>query len=250
MVSITRRFWTAVRNRDWGTAVLDVGVVAIGILMALAVDEWRTEQAALEREEEILTNLHEDIVDREQALEAKIELRLNWMISLAEMRGSAFGHPPDRMPTDKECNSLGASHVERWTTEGLAAFDELVASGNVSAVRQSEIRSSALQYLALKNRIDILRERFELRSVNLTARFPELVTIRLEPTNDPNDLDGFVPSLECDLQGMRSNPAFLANLQSNFQGQTAALHTIRFQLLPQLKALHRLIDERLGVDHL
>ena len=74
MVSITRRFWTAVRNRDWGTAVLDVGVVAIGILMALAVDEWRTEQAALEREEEILTNLHEDIVNREQALEAKIEV--------------------------------------------------------------------------------------------------------------------------------------------------------------------------------
>ena len=45
---ITSRFWNAVRTRDWSTAAMDIGVVAVGILMALAVDEWRSDREAAE----------------------------------------------------------------------------------------------------------------------------------------------------------------------------------------------------------
>jgi hypothetical protein len=43
-MSINSRIWSAIRARDWGAAVTDIGVVAVGILMALAVDNWHTEQ--------------------------------------------------------------------------------------------------------------------------------------------------------------------------------------------------------------
>ena len=53
-MQITSRFWSAIRNKDWGTAAIDVGVVAVGILMALAVDEWRSDRQAAEEELEYL----------------------------------------------------------------------------------------------------------------------------------------------------------------------------------------------------
>ena len=53
MNTMSRLLWS-IRNRDWGSAVIEIFVVAVGILMALAVDNWRTQVEEGKKEHEIL----------------------------------------------------------------------------------------------------------------------------------------------------------------------------------------------------
>jgi hypothetical protein len=64
-VSIIARFGTALRDRDWGTAVIDIVVVAIGILMALGVDNWRLDRESREKEDAILMRTHHQVAQIE-----------------------------------------------------------------------------------------------------------------------------------------------------------------------------------------
>lgn len=246
-MTISSRLFAALRQRDWLSALVDITVVAIGILMALAVDEWRSDQSALARETEVLRHLHDDVVERERILNANLEQRQTWMAEFAEMRRLAFRLPPERTPTLEECNSLYASHLERWPIGGLPALEELIAAGSISTIRDPQIRSAGLQFLAERDEFAISTDRINARAIMLPVEFPGLMRFRLEPNDDPEDLDGLLPQGECDLVAMRDNSGFLVSLQSNFAAQTVALQTVRLELIPKLEALHRAIDSHLAL---
>lgn len=59
-MNIVSRLSSAVRKRDWGAAALETGIVALGILMALAVDAWWEERKALQAEQLLLQRLRAD----------------------------------------------------------------------------------------------------------------------------------------------------------------------------------------------
>lgn len=84
-MSILSRLSNAIRKQHWSTAALDVAVVALGILMALAVDAWWGERNARQAEQLLLARLHADFStvkndlkivanDHEQTREAALAL--------------------------------------------------------------------------------------------------------------------------------------------------------------------------------
>lgn len=245
-MALPSRLSNSIRSRDWGSALLDVGIVAVGILMALAVDEWREERSKRAKEQLVLSTLRSDVAEAQKALQQSLRDRQAWMAFFADMRSSAFGLTQEARHSSGMCNSLGPSHIERWSAPGLPAFEELIAAGTVSSIESPEIRKAALQYLSSKEVVEKDRERLEFRALDLPKAFPELITIQLKETDDPEDLDGLDVVLRCDVLGMRQSDRFRAALQANFAGQTMALYKHRLILAPQLDVLRDVIEGHLA----
>lgn len=248
-MSIIAHFGTAIRERDWGTAIVDVLVVAIGILMALGVDSWRLDRESLAKEEAILTRAHHQIVQVENELSEVSETAIQSLDELYDVRRLVFEIPPNRDLSDKECYELLSSHkilLADWT---IPAIEELRESGSLSYIADAAIRDAAIQFIKLR---DLQTSRSILRNttaVNLIEKFPRLLLVELVTTDDPNDRDGLVPQPECDLEGMRASDEFSNALHNNVQEKLIITEFVPREILPALALLHALIDARLGIEH-
>ena len=100
-MSIVTGLSVAVRNRDWGAALIDIGIVAIGILMALAVDNWREDREVRLRELHLIKEAR-----AEASQIATEEMRDFWRSRLEKMgvvRRLLLGESPDRELCHEEC---------------------------------------------------------------------------------------------------------------------------------------------------
>jgi hypothetical protein len=248
MNMISRLLWS-IRNRDWGSAMIEIFVVAVGILMALAVDNWRTQLEESKKEHEILKRAHQQVQLALEELRLSIQERLDALDKLYEARRLVFGVPPDRSLTEPECRELIYSHnvfIPDWP---IPALEELLASGSLSAIKDSSLRTAGLRYL---NHRDLRVSRGTLYSaltINLPQVYPDLLPIKLEETDDPEDRDGLVPALDCNLERLRESQEFANALYINVQYTIYAVERANAFLEPSLSEFHDILDSRLGMQH-
>jgi hypothetical protein len=247
-MSIISRFGTAVRDRDWGTAVIDVIVVAIGILMALAVDNWNTEREYGAREIQILRRVHEQVHNVEPALSRHYEISRERHDDLVEARRIFYGIKPSRDLSVEECDTLAQSHQLEPGDWRIPAFEELMYSGQLSSLYDSQIRDAGLRFLEYR---DIQEPRIAWSGVFRTAlpiEFPDLVRVELRATDNPNDTDGLVPGGICDVEGMMANVKFMHAFNENLQ-YVIQIYRLMGDSLEGLEGLHKLIDKKLNIEH-
>ena len=67
-MSIYSRLPESIRQRDWMAAIIDIVVVVIGILMALALDDWYTKREADAERLELLRLAYAEVRDNEETM--------------------------------------------------------------------------------------------------------------------------------------------------------------------------------------
>ena len=76
---IIQRIATSLKKRDWGTVVLEVLIVVVGIFIGLQVDDWNEGRKDRIREARYLERIHDelalDIVEIQDSIEFAIERR-------------------------------------------------------------------------------------------------------------------------------------------------------------------------------
>ena len=248
-MSIISRFGIALRDRDWGTAAIDVCIVAIGILMALTVDDWRSERDRKKREHEAFQRAHQEISHAEGVQSGENPVYLERLDALYEARRLVFEIPPDRSLTRDECESLVQSYLAMIPNYPIAAIRELYASGQNSAVRDPEVVRAAIKVVDEIEHLSSVAKVHSGTIENLSREFPDLVSVRMRIADDPDDRDGLVPSGDCDLDGMRLDREFGAALNEVINYQMSVIEPANGYLARDLKSLHRILDNRLGIKH-
>ena len=240
-MSISTRFWRSIRRRDWGAAIIDVGVVAIGILMALAVDDWRSDQERDVRAEETLHRAHEQVAFIQSLWVDQVIFASYFQDALYDVRRLAFKIPPDRPISSEECTMVLAAYGSILPAYSTSVVEDLTSSDVVLTVADAAVRSSAIEF------VDAARYAFELAKINkpaminLASVYPELISTRLHPTDDPEDRDGLFVSADCDLDGMKDNKRFLADLNQNVLLSLSVVEQAE-EAFRALSSLHKALD--------
>jgi hypothetical protein len=248
-MSITRRLWTSFRDRDWGMAIVDVGIVAIGILMALGVDEWRTERDAKTAEQQILRRMHVEMVGAINAFYERQERRVERLGNLYDARRLVFSIPPSHDLSDEQCDELFYSSRLAFPEVKIPIIDELAASGTLSIVQDDELRSSILELVDQQAGAASRAAMWSNQMHDLALLFPDLIQAGLKREDDPSDTDGFDLMLTCDLDGMRGSSQFGNALARNVANTIDVVESITRLIQPKLEQAHAQLDAKLSLAH-
>jgi len=246
---ITSRFWSAIRKRDWGTAAIDVAVVAVGILMALAVDEWRAEREAGRQAWETLQRMHSETVQAISDYTTRQERRFENLDNLYNVRRLVLNVPPDDALSEPGCLGLVYSRRLVFADTRIPVVEELSATGALSVIQDPELRNAALAFINTRDRELAWATLWSSQMHDLPFLFPDLISIGLKVADDPEDRDGFGLAPVCDLAAMRKDGKFQNALVSNVANIIDTVEGMEGYLWPKIKHLHELLDVRLGIAH-
>lgn len=123
-------------------------VIVVGVLVALAVDEWSSsvQERELEREylQALAMDLGEDSTAYAAALAPNVEEALTALRTIVPVARGADAMPSDTVGFVRrmwESTFSVSQFEERRTT-----FEELLATGNLSLIRSAELRASIVSY--------------------------------------------------------------------------------------------------------
>jgi hypothetical protein len=242
---VVRRLTEALKDRNWATLTLELFVVVLGVFLGLQAQAWSEERGRRNLEADYTERLHEDVVGLEERRAGLIEAREEWNAGLQSLSPVLFGSVA-RPITEAECRSLALSFIVSNPTDDLGSLLELQSSGRLSLVRNERIAEAIQSYLLTRARARDSQAGISRAMVIVSSEFPYLVRV-VAPT-DAMVVPPVSGTFECDLAGMRADPAFMNTfevLQSNF-----AFHVNdNARVSASLDSLHAALDETLGLTH-
>lgn len=126
---------------DWKYALGEILLIAIGVLIALAVDGWRDYQAERKLEAEYIGRIENDLLSALDTWDSHTE-RLEQAIDFLEhMRADDL----DYLSQDNAANVWNAYMVSHWFAPPAirsSAFEELVSTGRLSIIEDIALRDS------------------------------------------------------------------------------------------------------------
>jgi hypothetical protein len=151
---ILRRMARAIREQDWFTVMVEFSLVVAGVLVALQADNWNRERGFRELERQYLERLYDDMQD---SLLAQAGYRA-WntdqlsaqQVVIRALRSGALSEE-DRHAFERGLAYVGSMNPpsRQWGT-----VEELKATGNISVIRDIELRK-----LLARRDADFLRVR-------------------------------------------------------------------------------------------
>jgi len=214
---------------DWPHALVELATVVVGILIALAINNWAQARHDAVLEARYLDRLLSDSAENATMLQERINLHTQRAATLAHITNwLTNGTQP---PTNEEVSSV----LCRWFMQPALrlrreTYAELVSTGNLSLLRDVPLRG--------------LLEQAETRHEEALRldRFLDTLQRVTEPLNqyrhwqiDPNSR--FEVGCRFDLDGMRSDPAIPSILAQLYRDHTLN-RSFREQELAAVRAVH------------
>lgn len=227
---------------DWPKALGEFLVIVIGVLAALAVDEWRGERDDREIETAYLSRLTVDVerdiqVFTEEAvvLQTKAAFVQDLLDNTIEQQ---FSDNPRALMEAKVYSSFrGVPGVARST------FDELLSTGRLALIRDVDLRSALSAYYAgyasLNEQVNALSPGDYAELVN--GSVPGSIAREWRLSNSISEPREFLKSL----QKLRQHPGLLAAANSEITYATALefyLMRYREQAAELLRHLQQVVD--------
>ncbi len=211
-------------------------VIIVGVLVALAIDEWRGTLQDEEREQEYLTQLAADLRATEEMFVAAAELNAPWqnaarqLVGLFEQRGPADIETVRRLLADaRQFNN---------PVPVLGTAEALVSTGDLRLIRDPRIRSEITRYLSRSRdfwlfpiyQLEEQHRNVYMNIAVLAQRYGLSPAYREGPAAGPGrpDLNGFLADPEAYVYVARyaELKESVAGVRDAMSGEAAALRSL------------------------
>lgn len=186
-MSITSRIGKSLRKRDWGASVIDVIVVAIGILMALAFDQYFTERNERETEQQLLSTIASDLTFSAKDLRSDSEFTLRRRDILSKFLEYTDS---DIIPEEVVKDVGMAANVTESYSPTIRAYNSMISTGKLTLIKNQDI----LMALADINR-DI-ENYLNYRNQTTNVWLYTLMPIWLETMKGPSSSEVYMDALK------------------------------------------------------
>ena len=152
-----RRLSENLRRRDWVGVTVEIAIVALGVLLAFRIEQWGQQRNDARDERQFLERLHSEYGRATEELKAETAAHERL---LRELAGAfAVRSSPARLQalSQQEGFGCGGGYL-RTAAFNDTIFQELISSGQLSIVSNSELRSQirdlATEQASLRDRAE------------------------------------------------------------------------------------------------
>lgn len=157
---ILTRLANAVRTQNWFTVLIEFSIVVAGVLVALQVDQWQTNQTNANQEKIYVARL----LAEAQSVKTKAE---SYLSLHTQIRDSAL-ELVQRIENPAYCVSDKVDATSRLSTFGdfpppnfaFSSVNELITSGKMQLIRSDDLRLKATQIKDQKDFLFLQWERY------------------------------------------------------------------------------------------
>ncbi len=243
---ILRRLADGIRQQDWFTVVVEVLIVVVGIFLGLQVDDWNEARKDRIDEQEFITRLHGDLLLAEDLSSRVRNRRLGRLESMITAADVLFTRSERDVLSDEECIAVTGTHYFNINVPELPSLSELAATGRMSIIRDTELRSALVELQQNRSALSMLIALQSARAIDLPEKYVELIRLEAKYTAEDDEIHS---NPKCDLAGMRANRAFLNDYSQNSDRYDAYIKDGLAPWSAQMDKLHRLVDDALGIVH-
>ena len=236
------------KERDWSSALIEVLIVVVGIFIGLQVDDWNQARKDRIDEKDFMLRLHDDVLLADELSRRLRHRRIERLVIALDASDVLFNRGDTSQLTAEQCGTIVWSTAFNMTASELPSVDELIGTGRMAIIRDAELRTSLVALRQTRAALDavIVEKTASDNFRSLTAEFPEL--FQMEPYVD-EDMGEVRTRNVCDLEGMRSNRAFLNQFSANVDGYDAYIRDGVKPWTLQFDRVHKLVDAALGIEH-
>ncbi len=167
---------------NWSYGLGELIIVIVGVLIALAIEQWNSSRLDRVEEKIIVQRLASDVRANIERLETGLSVLDEKEASLIRVTSalSQNGARPDDPTEFLRAVIIGANYG--WNQAGIqrATYDELIGSGKFSLIEYSELRWKITEYYELY-------EESWIRMAERETEYPH-ISYRLVPRDDEFDL--------------------------------------------------------------
>ncbi len=243
---ILRRLAEGIRQQDWFTVVVEVLIVVVGIFLGLQVDDWNNARKDRIDEQEFITRLHGDLLLAEDLSSRVRNRRLGRLESMITAADVLFARSERDVLSDEECIAVTGTHYFNINVPELPSLSELAATGRMSIIRDTELRSALVELQQNRSALSMLIALQSARAIDLPEKYVELIRLEAKYTAEDDEIHS---NPKCDLAGMRANRAFLNDYSQNSDRYDAYVKDGLAPWSAAMDKIHRLIDGALGIVH-
>jgi hypothetical protein len=243
-----RRLGEAIAQQNWFVVLIELLVLVAGVYIGLQADDWNQARKDRNDEQHFLVTLHEDILLAERLSSRVRERRLTSQQTNFTANEVLFGRAGRDTLTDLECRALGSANYFNISIAGLPAVEELIATGRLGIIRNGQLRGAliGLQQTQAALMTMIAIQSGQSSFIHLPTRFPDLIRTAAYYDEEVGEIRN---NMECDLEGMRGNQAFLNAWGANIDGYDAYVRDGLRPWSDQFDKVHSMVDEVLGMAH-
>lgn len=192
---------------DWSRAGTEFFVIVLGVLVALAVDQWWSDREDRRVEAEYLSRIKEDIASDIESFR-----RLEEIFAIKEEVTTNLRDYPDSdllsMSPDELSRNLVFSGFVAFPDSTSTTFDELVSTGRFALIQSIELRDALSQYYSSFEHIsEIMFEPPGDYKKVLWESFPAELLVRGQSGDDVVDAEEFSNGLDSLLSDSRLKTA-------------------------------------------
>jgi len=241
---ILSRITQALRDQNWLAVGIEFVIVILGVVIGFQISNWNQVQSDRRGETELLRRLHNDLLVLDEGRDQLSPLYANLLDRVLTARRALLSETPPPGLEPQICAGLAASHDFDQPPDSLPTIEELIATGRMDLIRDNGVREQALSTLQLRDFARSVRQNLFEAQVSLMSAHPEHFTLSLETRPDGRES----VRIECDLDSMRADPAFLADTVLNTRGLTDFVSFPLSFVDTHLDRLHAEVDEALGLE--
>jgi Family of unknown function (DUF6090) len=158
-VTTLRRFATALRTAHWGQVLVELTLLVLGILIALAVNSWIEDRRDARLEHQYLELLARDLDRDLGALDEALQFEQS------QVEAAAFAYRALRessvVPSQREAVALALGQLtsRRTLRLGRATYTDLLSTGNLRLMRNAALRDRIVRLYENNERAQLIRDR-------------------------------------------------------------------------------------------
>jgi hypothetical protein len=140
---------------DFGSAIAEVLLITLGILLALGIDQWRNSEADRALEAEYLSRFQQDLAADLDSLEFWIGVMESKRSFIASLMAEDFHTLVEDQEPEEFWESWNRSSLPGMPPLSTATYDEILSSGNFGLIRDTSIRNLLNRHYSINRAIRV-----------------------------------------------------------------------------------------------
>ena len=137
----------------WNRLAAEFVVIVVGVLVALGVEAWRSEQGERRAEQELLTRLDQEFATNAERLPETQKSQLE-MLQAAEALFELTGPTSPDVPSDSVALLILASMSRSTFTAVSGVLNSVISSGQLQIIRDDSLRAGLAAWPDLVSRLN------------------------------------------------------------------------------------------------